>query len=188
MLTASNVIEIIRLSESVHECDNLSPGQNIDDFKEISDPNNLKRYIKFTGDYSHSKNISALKKNLEKIGNSDAIITMNITEQDGQFILADQGFMQVIFVDISKIQKNNVIRKILPEIIRSTINKMQNAKLQSELKSTKAQLSLEQKKTQKILAGIERIQDLAERTSPTSISNKIDKLKRTINDITSNTK
>ena len=103
MLNTMNIIEIMRLTDAVYECDILDHGQNIDSFREISNPNRIKRFVRFENRTPHGKYQSALKEQLENIGNGDAIITMNITEQNGNFILSDKGFKKVIFVDLSKV-------------------------------------------------------------------------------------
>ena len=41
MLNTMNITEIMRLTDAVYECDKLDHGQNIDSFKEISNPNRM---------------------------------------------------------------------------------------------------------------------------------------------------
>ena len=48
MLNTMNITEIMRLTDAVYECDKLDHGQNIDSFKEISNPNRIKRFVKIT--------------------------------------------------------------------------------------------------------------------------------------------
>ena len=47
MLNTMNITEIMRLTDAVYECDKLDHGQNIDSFKEISNPNRIKRFVRF---------------------------------------------------------------------------------------------------------------------------------------------
>ena len=89
-----NIIEIMRLTDAVYECE---------DFKEIKDPMNPKRYVRFVCNNPHSKYQSALTNHLENIGDGDAVIKKRVVEKDGKYILSDRGFMSVTLVDMSKV-------------------------------------------------------------------------------------
>ncbi len=172
MLNTMNVIEIMRLTDAVYECDILDRGQNIDSFREISNPNRIKRFVRFENRTPHGKYQSALKEQLENIGNGDAIITMNITEQNGNFILSDKGFKKVIFVDMSKVSDEE--KAFLSELIRNAQTKMQLAKAQS--------------KADKLNAGIAQIQDAANKTKAGLGSRNVNALKQVIAEAAENTK
>ena len=179
MLNTMNIIEIMRLTDAVYECDILDRGQNIDSFKEISNPNRIKRFVRFENRTPHSKYQSALKEQLENIGNGDAIITMNITEQNGNFILSDKGFKKVIFVDMSKVSDEE--KAFLSELVRNTMQKMESRRLQTELSAT-------QSKADKLNAGIAQIQDAAYKTKAGLGSRNVNALKQVIAEAAENTK
>lgn len=120
----------------------------------------------------HTVNMqSALKEQLENIGNGDAIITMNITEQNGNFILSDKGFKKVIFVDMSKVSDEE--KAFLSELVRNTMQKMESRRLQTELSAT-------QSKADKLNAGIVQIQDAANKTKAGFDSRNVNALKQII--------
>lgn len=121
MLNTMNVIEIMRLTDAVYESDTLTIGQNLDSFTEIGKPSLKKRYIKFATHNPHTKYQSILKHNLENLGNGDAVITMQITEKNGQFILSDKGFKSATFVDLSKVTDNELM--ILKDLVGNTLKK-----------------------------------------------------------------
>ncbi len=171
MLNTMNIIEIMRLTDAVYECDKLDRGQNIDSFREISNPNRIKRFVRFENRTPHGKYQSALKEHLENIGNGDAIITMNITEQNGNFILSDKGFMKAIFVDMSKVSDDE--KAFLSELVRNTMQKMESRRLQTELSAT-------QSKADKLNAGIAQIQDAANKTKSGLGSRNVNVLKQVI--------
>lgn len=171
MLNTMNIIEIMRLTDAVYECDKLGHGQNIDSFKEISNPNRIKRFVRFENRTPHDKYQSALKEHLGNIGNGDAIITMNITEQNGNFILSYKGFMKAIFVDMSKVSDEE--KAFLSELIRNTKIKMQLSKQQAKLSAT-------QSKVDKLNAGIAQIQDAANKTKSGLGSRNVNALKQVI--------
>lgn len=179
MLNTMNVIEIMRLTDAVYECDILDRGQNIDSFREISNPNRIKRFVRFENRTPHGKYQSALKEQLENIGNGDAIITMNITEQNGNFILSDKGFKKVIFVDMSKVSDEE--KAFLSELVRNTMQKMESRRLQTELSAT-------QSKADKLNAGIAQIQDAANKTKAGLGSRNVNALKQVIAEAAENTK
>lgn len=179
MLNTMNVIEIMRLTDAVYECDILDRGQNIDSFREISNPNRIKRFVRFENRTPHGKYQSALKEQLENIGNGDAIITMNITEQNGNFILSDKGFKKVIFVDMSKVSDEE--KAFLSELVRNTMQKMESRRLQTELSAT-------QSKADKLNAGIAQIQDAAYKTKAGLGSRNVNALKQVIAEAAENTK
>ena len=172
MLNTMNVIEIMRLTDAVYECDILDRGQNIDSFREISNPNRIKRFVRFENRTPHGKYQSALKEQLENIGNGDAIITMNITEQNGNFILSDRGFTSATFIDLSKVSDEE--KAFLSELIRNAQTKMQLAKAQS--------------KADKFNAGIAQIQDAAYKTKAGLGSRNVNALKQVIAENIENTK
>lgn len=179
MLNTMNIIEIMRLTDAVYECDKLDHGQNIDSFREISNPNRIKRFVRFENRTPHGKYQSALKEQLENIGNGDAIITMNITEQNGNFILSDKGFKKVIFVDMSKVSDEE--KAFLSELVRNTMQKMESRRLQTELSAT-------QSKADKLNAGITQIQDAANKTKAGLGSRNVNALKQVIAEAAENTK
>ena len=179
MLNTMNIIEIMRLTDAVYECDILDHGQNIDSFREISNPNRIKRFVRFENRTPHGKYQSALKEQLENIGNGDAIITMNITEQNGNFILSDKGFKKVIFVDLSKVSDEE--KAFLSELVRNTMQKMESRRLQTELSAT-------QSKADKLNAGIAQIQDAANKTKAGLGSRNVNTLKQVIAEAAENTK
>lgn len=179
MLNTMNIIEIMRLTDAVYECDILDRGQNIDSFREISNPNRIKRFVRFENRTPHGKYQSALKEQLENIGNGDAIITMNITEQNGNFILSDKGFKKVIFVDMSKVSDEE--KAFLSELVRNTMQKMESRRLQTELSAT-------QSKADKLNAGIAQIQDAAYKTKAGLGSRNVNALKQVIAETIENTK
>lgn len=179
MLNTMNIIEIMRLTDAVYECDILDRGQNIDSFREISNPNRIKRFVRFENRTPHGKYQSALKEQLENIGNGDAIITMNITEQNGNFILSDKGFKKVIFVDMSKVSDEE--KAFLSELVRNTMQKMESRRLQTELSAT-------QSKADKLNAGIAQIQDVANKTKAGLGSRNVNALKQVIAEAAENTK
>lgn len=179
MLNTMNIIEIMRLTDAVYECDILDRGQNIDSFREISNPNRIKRFVRFENRTPHGKYQSALKEQLENIGNGDAIITMNITEQNGNFILSDKGFKKVIFVDMSKVSDEE--KAFLSELVRNTMQKMESRRLQTELSAT-------QSKADKLNAGIAQIQDAAYKTKAGLGSRNVNALKQVIAEAAENTK
>lgn len=179
MLNTMNVIEIMRLTDAVYECDKLDHGQHIDSFKEISNPNRIKRFVRFENRTPHGKYQSALKEHLGNIGNGDAIITMNITEQNGIFILSDKGFMKAIFVDMSKVSDEE--KAFLSELVRNTMQKMESRRLQTELSAT-------QSKADKLNAGIAQIQDAANKTKAGLGSRNVNALKQVIAEAAENTK
>ena len=174
-----NIIEIMRLTDAVYECDILDRGQNIDSFREISNPNRIKRFVRFENRTPHGKYQSALKEQLENIGNGDAIITMNITEQNGNFILSDKGFKKVIFVDMSKVSDEE--KAFLSELVRNTMQKMESRRLQTELSAT-------QSKADKLNAGIAQIQDAANKTKAGLGSRNVNALKQIIAETAESTK
>lgn len=171
MLNTMNIIEIMRLTDAVYECDILDRGQNIDSFREISNPNRIKRFVRFENRTPHGKYQSALKEQLENIGNGDAIITMNITEQNGNFILSDKGFKKAIFVDMSKVSDEE--KAFLSELVRNTMQKMESRRLKTELSAT-------QSKADKLNAGIAQIQDAANKTRSGLGSRNVNALKQII--------
>ncbi len=171
MLNTMNIIEIMRLTDAVYECDILDRGQNIDSFMEISNPNRIKRFVRFENRTPHGKYQSALTDNLKNAGNGDAIITMNITEQNGNFILSDKGFKKVIFVDMSKVSDEE--EDFLRELVRNTMQKMESRRLQTELSAT-------QSKADKLNAGIAQIQDAANKTKSGLGSRNVNALKQVI--------
>lgn len=179
MLNTMNIIEIMRLTDAVYECDILDRGQNIDSFREISNPNRIKRFVRFENRTPHGKYQSALKEQLENIGNGDAIITMNITEQNGNFILSDKGFKKVIFVDMSKVSDEE--KAFLSELVRNTMQKMESRRLQTELSAT-------QSKADKLNAGIAQIQDAANKTKAGLGSRNVNALKQIIAETAESTK
>lgn len=172
MLNTMNVIEIMRLTDAVYECDKLDRGQNIDSFKEISNPNRIKRFVRFENRTPHSKYQSALTDNLKNAGNGEAVITMKITEQNGNFILSDRGFTSATFIDLSKVSDEE--KAFLSELIRNAQTKMQLAKAQS--------------KADKFNAGIAQIQDAANKTKAGLGSRNVNALKQVIAETIENTK
>ncbi len=117
---------------------------------------------------------------MENISNGDAVITMKITEKNGQYILSDKGFISATFIDLSKIT-NYDEKIIITELIRNTLQKMQLSKLQKELESTKT-------KATKMKTGIKKITDAADKTKSGIGSRNVNALKRVIRDITENEK
>ena len=179
MLNTMNVIEIMRLTDAVYECDKLDHGQNIDSFKEISNPNRIKRFVRFENRTPHSKYQSALTDNLKNAGNGEAVITMKITEQNGNFILSDRGFTSATFIDLSKVSDEE--KAFLSELIRNTMQKMESRRLQTELSAT-------QSKADKLNAGIAQIQDAANKTKAGLGSRNVNALKQVIAEAAENTK
>lgn len=179
MLNTMNVIEIMRLTDAVYECDKLDHGQNIDSFKEISNPNRIKRFVRFENRTPHSKYQSALTDNLKNAGNGEAVITMKITEQNGNFILSDRGFTSATFIDLSKVSDEE--KAFLSELIRNTMQKMESRRLQTELSAT-------QSKADKFNAGIAQIQDAANKTKAGLGSRNVNALKQVIAETIENTK
>lgn len=179
MLNTMNVIEIMRLTDAVYECDKLDHGQNIDSFKEISNPNRIKRFVRFENRTPHSKYQSALTDNLKNAGNGEAVITMKITEQNGNFILSDRGFTSATFIDLSKVSDEE--KAFLSELVRNTMQKMESRRLQTELSAT-------QSKADKFNAGIAQIQDAANKTKAGLGSRNVNALKQVIAEAAENTK
>jgi len=179
MLNTMNITEIMRLTDAVYECDKLDHGQNIDSFKEISNPNRIKRFVRFENRTPHSKYQSALTDNLKNAGNGEAVITMKITEQNGNFILSDRGFTSATFIDLSKVSDEE--KAFLSELIRNTMQKMESRRLQTELSAT-------QSKADKLNAGIAQIQDAANKTKAGLGSRNVNALKQVIAETIENTK
>ena len=179
MLNTMNITEIMRLTDAVYECDKLDHGQNIDSFKEISNPNRIKRFVRFENRTPHSKYQSALTDNLKNAGNGEAVITMKITEQNGNFILSDRGFTSATFIDLSKVSDEE--KAFLSELIRNTMQKMESRRLQTELSAT-------QSKADKLNAGIAQIQDAANKTKSGLGSRNVNALKQVIAETIENTK
>lgn len=171
MLNTMNITEIMRLTDAVYECDKLDHGQNIDSFKEISNPNRIKRFVRFENRTPHSKYQSALTDNLKNAGNGEAVITMKITEQNGNFILSDRGFTSATFIDLSKVSDEE--KAFLSELVRNTMQKMESRRLQTELSAT-------QSKADKLNAGIAQIQDAANKTKSGLGSRNVNALKQII--------
>ena len=172
MLNTMNIIEIMRSTDAVYECDKLDHGQNIDSFKEISDPKRIKRFVLFKSNQLHDNYQSTLTDSLKNAGNGDAVITMKITEQNGNLILSDRGFTSATFVDLSKVSFDEKL--FLSELIRNTQIKMQLDKVQS--------------KTDKLNAAIAQIQDGANKTKSGLDSRYADALKQIIAEAIENTK
>lgn len=179
MLNTMNITEIMRLTDAVYECDKLDHGQNIDSFKEISNPNRIKRFVRFENRTPHSKYQSALTDNLKNAGNGEAVITMKITEQNGNFILSDRGFTSATFIDLSKVSDEE--KAFLSELVRNTMQKMESRRLQTELSAT-------QSKADKFNAGIAQIQDAANKTKAGLGSRNVNALKQVIAEAAENTK
>ena len=179
MLNTMNITEIMRLTDAVYECDKLDHGQNIDSFREISNPNRIKRFVRFENRTPHSKYQSALTDNLKNAGNGEAVITMKITEQNGNFILSDRGFTSATFIDLSKVSDEE--KAFLSELIRNTMQKMESRRLQTELSAT-------QSKADKLNAGITQIQDAANKTKAGLGSRNVNALKQVIAEAAENTK
>lgn len=179
MLNTMNVIEIMRLTDAVYECDILDRGQNIDSFREISNPNRIKRFVRFENRTPHGKYQSALTDNLKNAGNGEAVITMKITEQNGNFILSDRGFTSATFIDLSKVSDEE--KAFLSELVRNTMQKMESRRLQTELSAT-------QSKADKFNAGIAQIQDAANKTKAGLGSRNVNALKQVIAEAAENTK
>lgn len=179
MLNTMNITEIMRLTDAVYECDKLNHGQNIDSFREISNPNRIKRFVRFENRTPHNKYQSALTDNLKNAGNGDAVITMKIAEQNGNFILSDSGFMSATFIDLSKVSDEE--KAFLSELIRNTMQKMESRRLQTELSAT-------QSKADKLNAGIAQIQDAANKTKSGLGSRNVNVLKQIIAKVTENPK
>ena len=179
MLNTMNITEIMRLTDAVYECDKLDHGQNIDSFKEISNPNRIKRFVRFENRTPHSKYQSALTDNLKNAGNGEAVITMKITEQNGNFILSDRGFTSATFIDLSKVSDEE--KAFLSELVRNTMQKMESRRLQTELSAT-------QSKADKLNAGIAQIQDAANKTKAGLGSRNVNTLKQVIAEAAENTK
>lgn len=180
MLNTMNIIEIMRLTDAVYECKDLENEQDFASFKEIKDPMNPKRYVRFVCNYPHSKYQSALTNHLENIGDGDAVIKKRVVEKDGKYILSDRGFRSVTLVDMSKVTNYDEMLA-MQQLIENTVQKMQLSKTEAKLAATKSMAT-------KLKSGIKKINELAEKTKSGLGSRNVNALKQVIAETAENTK
>lgn len=145
MINANTVIDIIRLTEGVYECDKLEAGQNPSDFKPIQKLFDPKRYIRFDANHPNHPNMAELTAALESIGADGAVIKMVMlpSKTDDTFYLTTNAphgkhSWPCTFVDLSKLDEQDA--KILLEIIKNTTIKMKASILEDKLEQTNKEI------------------------------------------------
>ena len=166
MINANTVIDIIRLTEGVYECDKLEAGQNPSDFKPIQKLFDPKRYIRFDANDPHHPNMAKLTAALESIGTDGAIIKMVMlpSKTDDTFYLATNAphgkrSWPCVFVDLSKLDEQDA--KILLEIIKNTTIKMKASILEDKLDETNEKMKNQADKFKDSMSRIRRESDKA---------------------------
>lgn len=182
MINANTVIDIMRLTEGVYECDKLEVGQNPSDFKPIQKTFDPKRYIRFDANDPHHPNMAELTAALESIGADGAVIKMVMVgpEYDNTLSLATniaQGkyYWPCVFVDLSKLDEQDT--KILLEIIKNTTIKMKASILEDKLDKT-----IEKMKNQadKFKDSMSRIRQESDKAKSSLFSRNVNMLKQVI--------
>ncbi len=182
MLSTMNIIEIMRLTDAVYECKDLKNGQDIDSFKEVKDPMNPKRYVRFVCNNPHNGYQHALTNHLENIGDGNAVIIKRVAKNDEKYVLSDWGstFMSVTVVDMSKVTNYDEMMAI-QQLIENTVQKMQLSKTEAKLATTESTAT-------RLKSGIKKINEMAEKTKSGLGSRNVNALKQIIAETAESTK
>ena len=182
MINANTVIDIMRLTEGVYECDKLEVGHNPSDFKPIQKTFDPKRYIRFDANDPHHPNMAELTAALESIGAKGAVIKMVMVGQEYDDTLSletniTQGkpYWPCTFVDLSKLADQDA--KILREIIKNTTIKMKASILEDKLEKEKKNAKY---RADDFKDSMTRIQTEADKTKSSLFSRNVNMLKSVI--------
>lgn len=182
MINANTVIDIIRLTEGVYECDKLEAGQNPSDFKPIQKLFDPKRYIRFDANDPHHPNMAELTAALESIGADGAVIKMVMlpSKTDDTFYLATNAphgkpSWPCVFVDLSKLDEQDT--KILLEIIKNTTIKMKASILEDKLDKTNEKMK---NQADKFKDSMSRIRQESDKAKSSLFSRNVNMLKQVI--------
>lgn len=182
MINANTVIDIMRLTEGVYECDKLEASQNTSDFKPIQKTFAPKRYIRFDANDPHHPNMAKLKAALESIGTDGAVIKMVRlpSKTDDTLYLATNAphgkrSWPCVFVDLSKLDEQDT--KILQEIIKNTTIKMKASILEVKLEKEKENAKYQ---ADNFKDSMSRIQTESNKTKPSLFSRNVNMLKQVI--------